>query len=211
MAQRNEGREERSRCGVGQVYDIGGLPGGTQGSIGRVVRAVSDVAGNRGGRGSEHAVARRDQVRSVAGRSSLHRRKTVEKGAQGGAGDRPQSGGRKRRAREPFLFVLPRSFADTIRCSPWSGAFPPQPPPPAFRESCSAASLVLRPCSTPHQRACTDCAFASRADPAAGWPPDAGEVSRFSRVQFSDVLLVLGLRRACERLALASSPVWPSR
>ena len=28
-----------------------------------------------------------------------------------------------------------------------------------FRESCSAASLVIRPCSTPHWRACTDCAF----------------------------------------------------
>jgi hypothetical protein len=38
--------------------------------------------------------------------------------------------------------------------------------------------------------------LASRADPVAGWPPDAAEVSRFSRVQFLDVLMALGLRRA---------------
>jgi len=38
--------------------------------------------------------------------------------------------------------------------------------------------------------------LASRADPAIWLIPDAGEVSRFSRVQFLDVLMALGLRRA---------------
>src|SRR5258708_7715791 len=44
-----------------------------------------------------------------------------------------------------------------------------------------------------------------------GRPLDAGEVSRFSRVQFLDVRLALGLRRACRRLAISFPPVWPSR
>ena len=45
------------------------------------------------------------------------------------------------------------------------------------------------------------------------WPvaPDAGEVSRFSRVQFLDVRTALGLRRAWQQLALTLPPVWPSR
>ena len=41
--------------------------------------------------------------------------------------------------------------------------------------------------------------------------PNAGEVSRFSRAQFLDVRMALGLRRACRSLALSSPPVWPSR
>jgi len=44
-----------------------------------------------------------------------------------------------------------------------------------------------------------------------GWPLDASEVSRFSRVQFLDVRMALGLRRACRELALSFPPVWPSR
>lgn len=36
----------------------------------------------------------------------------------------------------------------------------------------------------------------------AGWLSDAGEVSRFSRVQFLDVLMALGLRRVRGRLAI---------
>jgi hypothetical protein len=38
--------------------------------------------------------------------------------------------------------------------------------------------------------------LASRADPVVWLTPNAGEVSRFSRVQFLDVLMALGLRRA---------------
>jgi len=55
---------------------------------------------------------------------------------------------------------------------------------------------------------------ASRTGPRAGRPPDAGEVSRFSRVQFLDVRTALRLRRACLRrvkLAMSSLAVWPSR
>src|SRR5580692_2836567 len=44
-----------------------------------------------------------------------------------------------------------------------------------------------------------------------GRPPDGGEVSRFSRVQFLDVRMALGLRRASRKLAFAFPPVWPSR
>ena len=40
--------------------------------------------------------------------------------------------------------------------------------------------------------------------------PDAGEVSRFSRVQFLDVRMALGLRRAGQELAFSLLPVWPS-
>ena len=42
-------------------------------------------------------------------------------------------------------------------------------------------------------------------------PMDAGEVSRFSRVQFLDVRMALGLRRACRELAMSFPPMWPSR
>jgi hypothetical protein len=52
--------------------------------------------------------------------------------------------------------------------------------------------------------------LASRTGPAAGRPPDAREVSRFSRVQFLDVRTALGLRRAWRRLALSHPSVWPS-
>ena len=41
--------------------------------------------------------------------------------------------------------------------------------------------------------------------------PDTGQVSRFSRVQFLDVLMALGLRRACWQLALSLPTVLPSR
>jgi hypothetical protein len=44
-----------------------------------------------------------------------------------------------------------------------------------------------------------------------GRPPDADEVSRFSRVQFLDVRMALGLRRAWGQLAIALPPVWLSR
>jgi len=55
------------------------------------------------------------------------------------------------------------------------------------------------------------CLLASRAVPGLVDRPDAGEVSRFSRVQFLDVLLALGLRRAKRILALAHPPLLPSR
>jgi hypothetical protein len=42
-------------------------------------------------------------------------------------------------------------------------------------------------------------------------PRKPGEVSRFSRVQFLDVLMALGLRRICRELALAFPSVLPSR
>src|SRR5450755_2828236 len=80
-----------------------------------------------------------------------------------------------------------------------------------LRQFCSAASRVLRRCSTPRLRSCTDYAFGFPCR-SGGWlAPDADEVSRFSRVQFSDVLMALGLRRACKELAFASPTVWPSR
>ena len=44
-----------------------------------------------------------------------------------------------------------------------------------------------------------------------GTPPDADEVSRFSRVQFLDVRMALGLRRAWGKLAISFPSVWPSR
>ena len=44
-----------------------------------------------------------------------------------------------------------------------------------------------------------------------GKPPDADEVSRFSRVQFLDVRTAPGLRRAWWKLAMSFPPVWPSR
>ena len=44
-----------------------------------------------------------------------------------------------------------------------------------------------------------------------GSAPEAGEVSRFSRVQFLDVLMALGLRRICKELALSFPSVLPSR
>src|SRR5262245_60438405 len=47
--------------------------------------------------------------------------------------------------------------------------------------------------------------------PQPGRPLDAGEVSRFSRVQFLDVRMALGLRRTCGELALSLPTVWPSR
>ena len=53
--------------------------------------------------------------------------------------------------------------------------------------------------------------LASRPIRSPGRPLDAGEVSRFSRVQFLDVRMALGLRRACRKLALSFPPVWPSR
>src|SRR6266851_2550282 len=53
--------------------------------------------------------------------------------------------------------------------------------------------------------------LASRTGPGTGRPPDADEVSRFSRVQFLDVRTALGLRRAWRQLAFALPPVWPSR
>jgi hypothetical protein len=53
--------------------------------------------------------------------------------------------------------------------------------------------------------------LASHAVPATGSAPEAGEVSRFSRVQFLDVLMALGLRRICRKLALSFPSVLPSR
>ena len=53
--------------------------------------------------------------------------------------------------------------------------------------------------------------LASRTGPGTGRPPDADEVSRFSRVQFLDVRTALGLRRAWRQLAFTLPPVWPSR
>jgi len=53
--------------------------------------------------------------------------------------------------------------------------------------------------------------LASRASPVAGWPRMPGEVSRFSRVEFLDVLMALGLRRVWGELAIAFPTVWPSR
>ena len=47
--------------------------------------------------------------------------------------------------------------------------------------------------------------------PQPGGPLDAGEVSRFSRVQFLDVRTALGLRRTGEELAFSLLSVWPSR
>lgn len=44
-----------------------------------------------------------------------------------------------------------------------------------------------------------------------GRPRKPSEVSRFSRVQFLDVLMALGLRRICRELALSFPPVLPSR
>src|SRR6202035_3318568 len=51
----------------------------------------------------------------------------------------------------------------------------------------------------------------SRTGPGTGRPPDADEVSRFSRVQFLDVRTALGLRRAWRKLAMSFPSVWPSR
>jgi hypothetical protein len=48
---------------------------------------------------------------------------------------------------------------------------------------CSAASLVLCPCSTPRWRACPDCAFGFPDRSGGRQAPEADEVSRFSRAQ----------------------------
>jgi len=51
---------------------------------------------------------------------------------------------------------------------------------PYFYGSCSAASSVLRPCSTPRWRSCPDCAFRF-PDRSLVWLTwDTNEVSRFS-------------------------------
>ena len=73
-----------------------------------------------------------------------------------------------------------------------------------LRRYCADVRLLAR-------RACTDCAFGFPCRPGGWYAPDAGEVSRFSRVQFLDVRLALGLRRAWQQLALTLPPVWPSR
>src|SRR5262249_31447867 len=72
------------------------------------------------------------------------------------------------------------------------------------------ASQVLCPSSTPRQRARPDCAFGFPAR-STHTSMDADEVSRFSRVQFLDVRMALGLRRAWRKLAVSLPPVWPSR
>jgi hypothetical protein len=65
--------------------------------------------------------------------------------------------------------------------------------------------------TTPRLYTCPDCAFGI-PDRSVDWlAPDTGEVSRFSRVQFLDVLMAPGLRRVQRELAIASPPVWPSR
>lgn len=92
-------------------------------------------------------------------------------------------------------------------CPPWSQAFPPPPPLPQLHDSCSAASSVLRPCSTPRWRACPHYAFGFSGRSKAGFTLDTGEVSRFSRVQFLDVRAALGLRRVLQTLALLGASV----
>ena len=144
-----------------------------------------------------------------------------------------------KQCREPFLFVLPRSLAHTTvvhlldrltiarHCQLlptlcWLGVrfhvvLLSQRPSlrnlrlPRLHESCSAASQVVRLCSTPRPRSCTDCAFGFPCRSGCWLAPDAGEVSRFSRVQFLDVLMALGLRRICGELAISFPSVWPSR
>src|SRR5215472_3231542 len=66
---------------------------------------------------------------------------------------------------------------------PWSGSFPPQPPP-AFSRSRSAASSVLYPCTTPRDRAYET--YSSSLSPIGPPSPAAGGpgVSRFSRMEF---------------------------
>ena len=57
------------------------------------------------------------------------------------------------------LAHFPGSVSGTgwaVACSPWSTAFPPQPPPAAPR-FCSAASSVLYRCTTPRDRARGTC------------------------------------------------------
>src|SRR6266576_2979490 len=131
--------------------------------------------------------------------------------------------------REPFRFVLPRSFAHTIQSlgHPFStlcwlvvrlhdvllGQGPSlrnlRLPLPRVLFGCFVGTTPLFDSSL----ACLHglCFWLPVPIRWAGWPPDASEVSRFSRVQFSDVLMALGLRRACVELALASPTVWPSR
>ena len=75
---------------------------------------------------------------------------------------------------------------------------------------CSDASQVLWSGSTPRWRARPACAFGFPIRSTAT-PMDACEVSRFSRVQFLDVRMALGLRRAWRKLAMPFPPVWPSR
>ena len=115
---------------------------------------------------------------------------------------------------EPFLFVLPRSFAHTIE--PRDTFFP-------FCAGCVSGSMMFSLVrGLPSATSATSVsgslvrllrwyyasvrllagvparimllAFPDRS--VSWWPPDAGEVSRFSRVQFLDVLMALGLRRA---------------
>src|SRR5437764_1004752 len=88
----------------------------------------------------------------------------------------------------------------------------PQPPPPAVRRvlfGCFAGTTPLFVSSLTFMPGL--CFWLPVPIRWAGWPPDGSEVSRFSRVQFSDVLMALGLRRACVELAFASPAVWPSR
>src|SRR6266550_3198079 len=65
------------------------------------------------------------------------------------------------------------SFASGTRpsapCSPWSGVFPPCPPPVTNFHPCSGTSQVVHPCPTPYQRSCRDCG----SSPSSTGPPTA--------------------------------------
>src|SRR5580658_6763851 len=82
-----------------------------------------------------------------------------------------------------------------------------------FHQLCSAASAGTMPLfdSSPASRPGLRF-WLPRPFQLPGWLPDAGEVSRFSCVQFLDVRTALGLRRAWQELFALSFPsVWPSR
>jgi hypothetical protein len=74
---------------------------------------------------------------------------------------------------------------------------PPPTPPPVFPAVVRRLRRYYTPVSTPRWHACPGSRF---------WlsGPDAGEVSRFSRVRFLDVRMALGLCGASRQLSLRS-------